>query len=393
MITIPTIAQLYSQVKSDLETAYGDSIPSFGKNFLRAIAMVQAGKLKLYYLVVGNLQKNIFIDTAEPEALGGTLERFGRVKLGRNPYPATSGKYVIQITGVVGSSVKSSQTFKSNDDSLSPGILYVLDATYVMISNPDNITVRCLTPGLEGKLMVGDGLTATSPIANVNAAASVISEATQPLAAEGIEDYRSKALDAYRLEPQGGAGSDYRLWAQVQGVQQSYPYAKSGAANEINLFVEATIADSTDGKGTPSAFILAAVEAAVELDPDTTRPILERGRRPLGVFQVHYLPITPKNVVIKITGFVGINADIQTLIFNAIKSTLSITRPFVDSVDILANRNDVFGINQIISVILSVMPGSTFGAITLTIAGAPATSYKFTQGDIPYLAPGAITYI
>ena len=87
MITIPTLKELYDQVLSDLETQYSISIPLFGKNFLRALAMVQAAKLKIFYLAVANLQKNIFVDTADPEASGGTLERFGRVKLGRNPFP------------------------------------------------------------------------------------------------------------------------------------------------------------------------------------------------------------------------------------------------------------------------------------------------------------------
>jgi len=393
MTTIPTISQLYTDVKSDLETAYGSSIPLFGKNFLRALAIVQAGKLKIYYLAIANLQKNIFIDTADPEALGGTLERFGRIKLGRNPFPATSAKYQIQITGQVGSVIKSSQTFKSNDDALNPGVLFVLDVTYTLIANPDTITVRALTPGIGSKLLVADGLTVTSPIANVNSDATVLSEVVEPLAAEGIEDYRSKALDAYRLEPQGGAASDYRLWAaDAQGVRQSYPYAKSGAANEINLYVEANIADSTDGKGTPSAFILTAVEAVVELDPDTTKPLSERGRRPLAVFQVHYLAITPRNIDIQITSFTGITTDIQTLIFDATKAALANVRPFVAGADILANRNDVFSVNQIISIILNVRPGSVFGAIQLTVGGVGVTpSYQFLNGDIPFL--NTITYV
>jgi hypothetical protein len=79
MITIPTLAELESQIINDLESKYGSNIPSFGKVFLRVLAKVQAAKLKLYYLAIGELQKNIFIDTATPEALGGTLERFVRI--------------------------------------------------------------------------------------------------------------------------------------------------------------------------------------------------------------------------------------------------------------------------------------------------------------------------
>ena len=114
MIGIPTLTELYTQCLADLEAAYGESIPVFGKNYLRVKAANQAARLKLYYIIVGKVQKNIFVDTAEPEKSGGTLERFGRVKLGRNPFPAKSGEYVLEVKGQIGSVIPASTTFKSN---------------------------------------------------------------------------------------------------------------------------------------------------------------------------------------------------------------------------------------------------------------------------------------
>ena len=114
------------------------------------------------------------------------------------------------------------------------------------------------------ELSIADILTSTSPIINVNRIVTVTAETVQPLSEEDIELYRQRALDSYRLEAQGGAATDYRIWSfDAQGVQETYPFAKSGAANEIDLFVEATIADSTDGKGTPTAQLLLDVEAVV----------------------------------------------------------------------------------------------------------------------------------
>lgn len=391
MITIPTIAQLRTAILADLTAQYGSSIPTFGKNMLRALAYVQAGRLKLYYLGIASLQKNIFIDTADPEAQGGTLERFGRIKLNRDPFPAQAAKYVIQVTGSIGATITASTTFKSNDDSASPGILYILDNTYVLVSTIDSITVRALTPGLEGQLAIGNGLTATAPIANVNYAAVVLSEAVEPLAAENLEDYRVKGIEAYRLEPQGGAPGDYRLWAlDAQGVQQTYPYAKSGAVGEINLYVEATIADSIDLKGTPSASLLSDVEAVVEFDPDTTKSLDDRGRRPLGVFDIHYLPISPLNIDIAIGGFSGLTSTIQTQILAAIKDLLATIRPFVGGADILSSKNDILSTNLIISTILQAVPGSQFTSVIVSISGLPEDTFTFLDGNIPYL--NSITY-
>ena len=385
MQAIPTYTEIYNSVISDLESQFGVNIPSFGKNFLRSIAIVQAAKLKLYYLAVANIQKNIFVDTAEPESIGGTLERFGRVKLNRNPFPAAAGQYTLEVTGTVGAVIPAQTTFKSDDTAQSPGKLFILDNAFTLLTSTDEITVRSLETGIETKLAVGDTLTATAPVALVNQSAEVIAETIEPSAAETVEDYRKKALDAYRLEPQGGAATDYRLWsADAQGVKQTYPYAKSGSEYQINLYVEATVADSTDGKGTPSALLLAAVEEVVEFDPDTTRPNSERGRRPLQAI-VNFLPIVPREVNIVINGLVGRTTEIETLISNALKEEINKVRPFVSACDVLSEKNDILDNNKIVATIFNTRPGSIFGAINLTVDGTTYTSYTFINGFIPHV--------
>ncbi len=386
MITIPTISQLYTAIKNDIEVEFGDTIPVFGKNYLRAQAMVQAAKLRIYYLAIAKLQKNIFIDTADPEASGGTLERFGRVKLNRNPFTAKAGQYDVTVTGDIGSIIPAKTTFKSDDDSLSPGKLFILDIEHDMVTTSDTISLRALETGEDSKLEIGDTLTVTAPIDNVDRTATVTAETVEPLAAEGIEDYRTKGLDSYRTEPQGGAAADYRLWAaDAQGVQRVYPYARSGDAGEINLYVEATEADSTDGKGTPSAGLLTDVQAVVEFDPDTTKTLYERGRQPLTVLEVHYLPVTPLDIDIYIADFDGLTSDIEDLIFAALKEKIDLIRPFVAAADILSNKNDILDINRIISTIYEAVPGSTFGTVTMTVNAVSEASHQFTDGDIPFL--------
>ena len=390
MRNIPTLNELYTDIISDLESQYSATISLVGKVFLRALAMVQAGKLKLFYLAIGLLQKNIFVDTADSESIGGTLERFGRIKLGRNPYPARAGVYVLKVTGSIGSIIKASTTFKSDDSSLSPGFLFVIDNDYTLVSTTDYITVRALTIGVESKLALLDTLTSTSPIALVNNPVTVYSITTEPLAAEDIEAYRLAIINSYRLEAQGGAATDYRLWSSdAQGVRFVYPYAKSGAVCEVDLYIEATVADSTDGKGTPSAQLLLDVEAVVDRSPDTSLDANERGRRPLQVI-VHYLPVTIKTVDIVITGFTGITNDQKTLLLNAITDSVNLIRPFIDAADDLVNRNDTIDNNKIIGVITTQIPGAIFSSVTISVNGVVVSIYNFTLGNIPYL--NSITY-
>lgn len=385
MITIPTIAEIYEDLISELEAELGMSIPEDGKNFLRALSAVLASKFKIYYLGTGAVQKNIFPDTADTELTGGTLERFGRVKLNRNPFPAQAAQYEIEITGEVGAVIPANSVWKSNDDSLNPGRLYILDSLYTLVASTDSITVRALDAGVVASLNDGDDLTATAPISGVSSDASVLSEVVEPKAAETTAEYRQKILESFRLEAQGGAASDYRLWAaDAQGVAAVYPYAKSGSPAELNLYVEATIADSTDGKGTPSGSLLSDVEDVVNLDPDTTLELLERGRRPLTAI-VNYIAVTPLDVTIDIADFVGLTAALQTSILEALTEKISEIRPFVAAADIAENKNDILDINKIIAVILTVKPGAIFGTVTLTVDGVPVNSYTFENGDIPYL--------
>lgn len=390
MIKIPTTLELYNSILNQLETELTGSIPLFGKNYLRALAAVQAAKLRLFYITLGKIQKNIFADTADSEQSGGTLQRFGRVKLGRNPDTAQAGQYIITVTGEIGATIPAITTFKSDDDSLNPGMMFQLDNAYELVAEIDTITVRALTAGAASKLLVNDGLTATAPIPNVDSAAVVDTESIPPVEAETLEDYRGKTIDAFQLEPNGGSAADYRIWSfDAVGVARVYAYAKTDAPCEVNLYVEANPEDSTDGYGTPPAGMLDEVEAVVELDPDESKPILDRGRRPIQVI-VHFLPVTIRAIDIEINDSEDFTPDEKTSIFNAIKAELDRTRPFVAAADILSRKNDIFNTNEIISIILTVKPGATFGSVTLKVDGVDTNSYTFINGNIPRLA--TVTY-
>lgn len=392
MITIPTIQELYAEEVAAIESEFGDAMPLFGKVFLRALAAARGAIRWLIYIRIAKLQKNIFVDTADPESSGGTLERFGRVKLNRDPFPARAGVYTLEVTGNVGATIAAKTVFKSDDENANPGKLFILDSSYTLVATTDEITVRALEAGLDSKLNIGETLTATAPIIGVNQSAEVTAETTEPQAAEDIEDYRAKVIDAYRLEPQGGAATDYRLWAfDAQGVKQVYPYAKSGSAGEIDVFVEATIADSTDNHGTPSAQLLVDVADVIEFDPDTTRPLNERGRRPLGVFALNVKPVTPLKVDITVSSYSNLTANKQAAIEAALADLVNGIRPFVAAADILEDRNDLLDSNRIVAAILNAVPGSSFGAITIAIDNSIVSSQLFTQGNIPYY--NSVTFV
>jgi hypothetical protein len=134
---------------------------------------------------------------------------------------------------------------------------------------------------------------------------------------------------------------------------------------------------------------LTDVEAVVNLNPDITLALNERGRRPVTAI-VNYLPVTIKNVNIEIVGLIGNTSAITAAILSALTSSVSKVRPFVAAADILEDKNDILDINKIIATILTVRPGAIFTSVNLEIDSVSVSTYTFTQGDIPYL--NSVTY-
>lgn len=380
MITIPTIAELYTAILANLESEYDATINPVGKAELRAQAASQAALLKTQYLAIAATQENIFPDTCDEP----TLIRFGVVKIGRQPFSAVAGQYTVNVTGSIGAVIPAQSIWKSDDSALNPGILYILDQQYTMVTASDTIVLRSLTQGIDSKLDINDTLTSVQPIPLVDFTATVVNETVQPLAAEDIEAYRTIVIQSFRLEPEGGASTDYRLWAaDVQGVVNVYPYAAPGQPWAVNIFVESDVADSVDGKGTPAQSMMDAVEAAINFDPDTSLPINDRGRKPIGVI-LNVLPITPHTVSITVTGFQGLTAQIETDLSAAFADSINVVRPFVAAADDLATQNNIIDVNKLNAVVYNTKPGSVYVGISFTIDGVGSLSYTFSNGDIPF---------
>ena len=377
----PTLSQLYTAIRDDLKAKLGIS-SLVGKTVISAFAAVQAGKLKILYLLAKKIYDNIFVDTADADM----LRRFGLVKLNRLPTPAVAGVYEIEVTGSDGATVPANTTWKSLDDSTSPDYLFVNDVSYTISGTSVTVQIRAFELGPDARLTAGDELQVTAPIANVDSFATVTAVVTTPVSAESEGEYRKEVIRAYQTEPQGGARTDYRLWASdASGVREVYPYVVSAQPGYIDLYVEANPIDSADGYGTPSPSLLSDVDDVIEFDPDTSKPLNERGRRPLSAFQINFLSINKIAVDVEITALS--DASFLTAIENAITDFLFDIRPFVDGADNPQNINkgklfesDIYNIvRDIIGI------NATFTLLTLKVDGSAETLYEFTGGNIPYL--------
>lgn len=385
MKPIPSITDLQAALANDFKNKLNLSDNDL-KQVLNAFDIVVSAQFKLLYLFLSDIQNNVFPDTADLESNGGTLERIGRIQIGRNPLPATVGIFNLSVTGVAGSILRAELTFKSNEGSKSPGQLYVLDAEYILTGTADIIEVRSLGNGTEFDLNVGDNLTITEPVIGVDATVTVDEVIEQPKAQEDVEVYRQIILDSIQLEPQGGAKTDYRLWsADAQGVRRVYPYVKSGEAGTVQLFIEATLVDSTDGKGTPSGTLITDVSEVVEFDPDTTKPLNERGRRPIQA-NMEFNPINLIPVDVQVIGLNQNNATISAAIESGMTDYLYNIRPFISGADLTRDKNDILYKGKLQSVVNDVLDNSNFFTnFVMIVGGVSVDSYTFDLGNIPYL--------
>jgi len=378
MITVPTINELYTAIQNDLKTKLGIS-SILGKTVLNAFAMVQAAKLKILYLLAANVYDNIFPDTADD----AMLQRFGFVKLGRYQNPAVAGVYELTVTGTAGAVIPANTTYKSLDSSTTPNKLFVLDTDYTMPGTTGTIEVRAYELGSVARLEVGDSLQVTAPIALIDSFAVVAAVVTTPVEAENIEDYRTEIIKAYQTEAQGGARTDYRIWAaDAAGVREVYPYTFT--PGEITIYVEATPADSTDGNGTPPPSILTDVESVVEFDPDTSKPLNERGRRPISAWQINFLSITTVPIDLEITGLT--DSSYIAAIQSAVVAFLYNIRPFIDGADAPAdiNKGKIYLADMYNIVRLILGANASFTALSMLVNSVAVDTYEFTGGNIPY---------
>lgn len=378
MLTIPTLVDINSRLRSGFQALLGIAY-LLVYSVIDPIVTVLSGQSFTFYLILGNIEQNVAPDTCDAEM----LNRWGLIKLNRARTKAIPGDYECEITGVVGAVIPASTTFISDDTSTSPAYLFILDAAFTLTATTDTITLRALTAGTISKLEIGDTLTSTQPLLNVNSGAEVTAITTSPSDEEAVEDYRRKIIDSFRQNGGSWSATDYRLvGSQVAGVKQIYAYAISAIPNEVNLFIEG----NTNGIPT-SGTVITGVETAIE------------AVRPLIVKEVHYQACPILNVDIEITQIIGrtLTTSERALIFTALNNAIIAVRPFIAAADSESERNDSLSLNYSVSystviqqVISSAIPGVPFGAVVMEVDSNVETYYQFDQGQIPFL--NTITY-
>lgn len=386
-----TISDINTLIYNQLETQFAKTFPILPKSFIRVLTKTLAGIFIILYKSAGWIFLQMFVSTASFEdiEIGGKiinpLKEWGRLCGVGDPIPATQTELALSVTvNDVGEVLLAGTQFSSTLN----GIIYITEQNYTLSADPTSINVIAVTAGTIGNLEVDDVLTLVNTLGIIENDATITAVVTTAVDTETETNYRRRIKERFQLQPQGGAYSDYRIWASdVAGVQQTFIYAGDPPSNVMiyvagnpDLYID-RVADSA---------LLLAVAQAVQYDPDTGYAT----RRPIGAIidpdgdesYANIQSISNVTFDIEITSFdipTEVEADVKEDIYNALDEYMQEREPYIEGLSIPPKKDKITQANVIgiINDIAVAQSGSFLSAI-VTISGVITTNYSLLEGEL-----------
>lgn len=254
----PTLPSLVDRIQADLVSRLEGSGAPLRRSMVAVLARVSAGAVHMLYGALDYLSRQLFADVADD----AYLVRFASL-YGLSKHPATFAAGYVTVTGGAGTEIPEGAILRRSD-----GVEYWVDAAVTLSGGAESIHLAAVLAGAAGNADAGVELTFESPIATVDATATVDAGGLVNGAdIEGTESLRTRLLERIRFAPQGGAESDYIDWAlSVPGVTRVWVYPNQlGAGTVVVYFVR----DDDAGSIIPSGGEVTTVQTYI----DTVRPV------------------------------------------------------------------------------------------------------------------------
>jgi hypothetical protein len=306
------------------------------KAFIRIFSIVLAGIFITLYKQIGWLFLQLFPETAywkEVIILGAKIRplvKWGILIGAGLPRSGTQwkGEIAINVTSkdttlLGGVQLKSELT----------GKLYITDTAKFLTNDTETIIVTCADTGSGGNIKIDDVLNFVNPLGNVKKTAIVLSVTNDGTDDETEGEYRYRVVNRYRMQPQGGALADYRIWASdIPGVLNVYPYNDGDSPSGVLLYVSGNPSLFPDR--IPTDALLKQVGNACTYDPKTgraTRKPITAVIDPAGDSSYsNVLPVSIVDFDIYITGLIGvIPSDFANAVRPAIENYYFGREPYI----------------------------------------------------------------
>lgn len=213
----PGLPTLIDRALADVESKLPGADARLRRSNLNVLARVHAGGTHGLYGYLDWIAKQILPDKADDEI----LERHASIWLPAGRVPAAYAVGQITVTGTDGAVVPIDSIYKRSD-----GARYATEAEAIITGGTATITIVAVEAGQVGNGAANIALTLDSPIAGINAAATVTAGAlTGGADIEEDDSLRIRLLERIQQPPQGGARHDYIGWAkEVPGVTRAWCY-------------------------------------------------------------------------------------------------------------------------------------------------------------------------
>jgi uncharacterized phage protein gp47/JayE len=249
----PTLPELVDRIEGDFLSKVTGVAAILRRAMVRVLSRVFAGAAHMMHGHLAYLGDQPFPDKSDDDFLLRQASLFGLSLNPPVPWRGTAG-----ITGTNGNTAPATSKLTS-----AAGFEYTVDADVTISAGVGTIAVTAVLAGADAELAPGDTLTFESPIAGINASATVASVTQDGTDQETIDSLRQRVLARMQDPPEGGSDADYHEWcAEVSGVTRSWIKDLGlGPGTVLIYFVR-----DGDGSGTaiiPDSGEVAAVQAVI----------------------------------------------------------------------------------------------------------------------------------
>jgi uncharacterized phage protein gp47/JayE len=255
----PSLTELVDRVSTDIASRLVVVEGAvLRRSLIGILGRTEAGAVHLLYGYLDWISKQCIPDTAESEY----LERWAAI-WGIKRKPAT---FAVGQVGAVAS--QPATLFAGTIWQRSDGFQYETVANQDIPAGTTPIDLLALVAGTASNTPAGVGLTLLSPVAGVQSSGLTLGEGIRSgTDQESDEELLARLLQRIQQPPQGGAESDYILWAlEVPGVTRVWVYPNGmGAGTVVVLFVT----DNDPAGPIPDAATVAEVQAHI----DSVKPV------------------------------------------------------------------------------------------------------------------------
>lgn len=386
-----TTKEIYDLIIAQMKSEFGKDISILPKSFISILATVLAGVFMILYKSCNWIFLQIFVSTASYEEvtiLGKTispLSEWGRLIGVGDPTPATQSIVSARVKVVQkNNSIFSGTQFISNLN----GLTYITTESYTFTKDEETIFLTCAEAGAKGNLNEDDILNIVNPLGFIEDSVEVISLIQVGIDKESESSYRKKIKERFQLQPEGGALSDYRTWAnETAGVINSYIY--TGDPGNVLVYVLADPAIYPDR--VPDRALLKKVGQNIDIDPATGLAT----RRPVTAIIDPDADESYKNIrAVKVVEFdveilkleVQSEAEVIKLIKEAIEDYFLEREPYLKGLSLPPAKN-IINETNIIAIVDDIVKNynGNFVGVKNILNDVVTTKYSLKEGEVAKL--------